>query len=155
MHSYFCGENQRKLVCKVSKYRKFRTTVRYIFFLLVCMVKVIRELPGNDSYALKFKCVMKYYPENCTIQDWSDSVDKAWHKEAEEEIEQLNGSPINRIDVPSEMDLSVLSNMSCLPIRRLPSEMKGKHLGKTRKRILSAGEKEQKKKAHSFSAFHC
>ena len=74
--------------------------------------------------------------------------------QAEEEIEQLNGSPINRIDVPSEMDLSVLSNMSCLPIRRLPSEMKGKHLGKTRKRILSAGEKEQKKKAHSFTAFN-
>jgi len=89
-----------------------------------------------------------------TIQDWSESVDKAWHKEAEEEIEQLNGSPINRIDVPSEMDLSVLFNVSCLPIRRPPSEMKGKHLGKISKRILSVGEKEQKKIAHSFSAFN-
>ena len=59
------------------------------------------------------------------------------------------------IDVPSEMGLSVLSGVSCLPIRRPLSEMKGKHLGKNRKRILSAGEKEQKKKAHSFTAFHC
>ena len=70
----------------------------------------------------------KYYPENCTIQDW--------HKEAEEEIEQLNGSPINHIDVRSEMDLSVLSNVNCLPIRRPTPEMKGKHLGKIRKKIL-------------------
>ena len=53
------------------------------------------------------------------------------------------------------MEHSVLSGVSCLPIRRPLSEMKGKHLGKNRKRILSAGEKEQKKKAHSFTAFHC
>ena len=57
-------------------------------------MKVIRELPGNNSYALQFQCVRKLYPENCTIQDWKDSVDKAWHKEADEEIDQLKGSPI-------------------------------------------------------------
>ena len=60
---------------------------------------------------------------------------------------------IKVVHVPSEMKLSVLPSISCLPIRRPTSEIKGKHLRKTRKRILSAGEKEQKKKTHSFTAF--
>ena len=75
-----------------------------------------------------------------------DSVDKAWHKEAEEENDQLNGSPINRIDVPSEMDLSVLPSISCLPIRRPPSEIKGKHLGKLGKGFFQPGRKNKRKK---------
>jgi len=37
-------------------------------------MKVIRKLPGNDSYSLQFKSVRKYYPEYYTVQDWSDSV---------------------------------------------------------------------------------
>ena len=157
--SYYCGENQRDLVCKVNLEQSdppYGTCFFACTYGSLCShaMKVVRELPGNNSYALQFKCLRKFYPENCTIQDWKDSVDKAWHKEAEEEIDQLNSVPINRIDVPSEMELSVLPSISCLPIRRPPSEIKGKHLGKTRKRIPSAGEKEQKKKAHSFTAFN-
>ena len=66
-------------------------------------MKVIRELPGVNSYALHF------YPENCTVQDSSDSVDKAWHKEAEEEIYQI------RIDLPFSSQYFLV--ISCLPIR--------------------------------------
>ncbi len=61
---------------------------------------------------------------------------------------------IKVVHVPSEMELAVLPSISCLPITKPSPEIKGKHLGKSRKRILSAGEKEQKKKAHSFTGFN-
>jgi len=80
--SYYCGENQRKLVCKVNIEKSdppYGTCFFACMYGSLCShaMKVIRELPGNDSYALQFKCVRKFYPENCTIQDWNDSVDKA------------------------------------------------------------------------------
>jgi len=107
----------------------------------ICHMKDLQSSRKLQNSGMTEPYIDKILYENCTIQDWKDSVDKAWHKEAEEEIDQLNGVPINRIDVPSEMELSVLPSISSLPIRRPPSEIKGKHLGKSRKRIPSAGEK--------------